>query len=163
MQEAGMQVHIDAVGNVIGRYAASDPDAPVLMTGSHFDTVRNGGKYDGRLGILLPIAVIGHLHARGERLPCHLEVIGFAEEEGLRYRSSFLASSALAGQFDAHLLDRTDAEGVLLRDAMRAAGLPATLESITRWRVTRNGSPVSSRCTSSRGRCCWNVACRSAW
>ena len=130
MQEAGMQVHIDAVGNVVGRYAASDPDAPVLMSGSHFDTVRNGGKYDGRLGILLPIAVISHLHARGERLPCHLEVIGFAEEEGLRYRSSFLASSALAGQFDAHLLDRTDAEGVLLRDAMRAAGLPATLESI---------------------------------
>jgi hydantoinase/carbamoylase family amidase len=130
MREAGMDVHLDAVGNVVGRYAAADPAAPTLMTGSHFDTVRNGGKYDGRLGILLPIAVVSDLNARGERLPCHLEVIAFAEEEGLRYRSSFLASSALAGQFDFSLLDRADADGVTLRDAMRTADLPATAESI---------------------------------
>ena len=130
MREAGMAVEIDAVGNVVGRFEAADPAAPTLMTGSHFDTVRNGGKYDGRLGILLPIAVVAELAARGERLPCHLEIVAFAEEEGLRYRSSFLASSALAGAFDAALLDRSDADGVPLRAAMQAAGLPGTAASI---------------------------------
>lgn len=131
MREAGMAVEIDAIGNVVGRYAAADPSAPVLMTGSHFDTVRNGGRYDGRLGILLPIAVVAALDARGERLPCTLEVVGFAEEEGLRFRSSFLASSALAGQFDMALLDKPDADGITLRQAMRDAGLPGTETSVT--------------------------------
>jgi hydantoinase/carbamoylase family amidase len=130
MRDAGMVVKIDAIGNVVGRYAAADPDAPTLMTGSHFDTVRNGGRYDGRLGILLPIAAVAQLDARGERLPCHLEVVAFAEEEGLRYQSSFLASSALAGQFDLGLLDKPDAAGVSMRDAMRAAGLPGTADAI---------------------------------
>jgi hydantoinase/carbamoylase family amidase len=130
MREAGMAVQIDAIGNVVGRYAAADPAAPTLMTGSHFDTVRNGGRYDGRLGILLPIAVVAQLVACGERLPCHLEVVAFAEEEGLRYRSSFLASSALAGQFDLALLDKADAAGVSMRDAMCAAGLPGTADAI---------------------------------
>ncbi|HBD32012.1 MAG TPA: Zn-dependent hydrolase, partial [Cupriavidus sp.] len=88
MEDAGMTVRIDAIGNVIGRYAA-DPAAAnpkVLMTGSHFDTVRNGGRYDGRLGILLPIAVVGALRDAGIRLPYHFEVVGFAEEEGLRFK-----------------------------------------------------------------------------
>lgn len=132
MREAGMAVEIDAVGNVVGRYAAAEAGARTLMTGSHFDTVRDGGKYDGRLGILLPIALVAQLHARGERLPCHLEIVGFAEEEGLRYRSSFLASSALVGQFDPALLDKVDADGVPMRAAMQAAGLPGTAESIAR-------------------------------
>ncbi len=105
MIDAGMDAHIDAVGNVVGRYAALDLNAKTLMTGSHYDTVRNGGKYDGRLGILLPIAVAAQLHARGERLPFHLDVIGFAEEEGVRFRSTFLGSSAITGQFDPALLD----------------------------------------------------------
>jgi hydantoinase/carbamoylase family amidase len=124
MREAGLQVHVDAVGNVVGRYAAADPGAKTLITGSHFDTVRNGGRFDGRLGILLPIAVIDDLNRRGERLPYHLEVIAFAEEEGVRFKSSFLASSALVGVFDMALLDRADADGVTMRAAMRAAGLP---------------------------------------
>lgn len=124
MREAGLQVHVDAVGNVVGRYAAADPGAKTLITGSHFDTVRNGGRFDGRLGILLPIAVIDDLNRRGERLPYHLEVIAFAEEEGVRFKSSFLASSALVGAFDMALLDRADADGVTMRAAMRAAGLP---------------------------------------
>jgi N-carbamoyl-L-amino-acid hydrolase len=106
MRDAGMDVHIDAVGNVVGRYAAADPAAKTLITGSHYDTVRNGGKYDGRLGILLPIAIVQHLHARGERLPYHLEVIGFAEEEGVRFRSTFLGSHAVTGHFDLVLLER---------------------------------------------------------
>jgi allantoate deiminase/N-carbamoyl-L-amino-acid hydrolase len=125
-----MQVRIDAVGNVIGRYAAHDPDAPVLMTGSHFDTVRHGGRFDGRLGILAPIVVAAHLYRRGERLPFHLDVVAFAEEEGLRFRSSFLASSALVGQFDFARLDQKDADGITLREAMCAAGLPGTEEAI---------------------------------
>jgi allantoate deiminase/N-carbamoyl-L-amino-acid hydrolase len=130
MIEAGMQVRIDAVGNVIGRYAAADPEAPVLMTGSHFDTVRHGGRFDGRLGILAPIVVVRQLHQRGEQLPFHLDVVAFAEEEGLRFRSSFLASSALVGQFDFARLEQKDADGVTMREAMCAAGLPGTEEAI---------------------------------
>ncbi|MDQ0141970.1 Zn-dependent hydrolase [Cupriavidus necator] len=126
MEAAGMQVRVDAIGNVIGRYAADAGvrDARVLMTGSHFDTVRNGGRYDGRLGILLPIAVVGALNQAGIRLPYHLDVVGFAEEEGLRFKTSFLASSVLAGRFDAALLDRQDADGVTLREALATSGLP---------------------------------------
>ncbi|SOY44327.1 putative N-carbamoyl-L-amino-acid hydrolase; Amidase, hydantoinase/carbamoylase family; putative exported protein [Cupriavidus taiwanensis] len=126
MEAAGMQVRIDAIGNVVGRYAA-DPalrDARVLLTGSHFDTVRNGGRYDGRLGILLPIAVIGALDRAGIRLPYHVDVVAFAEEEGLRFKTSFLASSVLAGRFDAALLERQDADGITLREALAASGLP---------------------------------------
>jgi hydantoinase/carbamoylase family amidase len=130
MIEAGMQVRIDAVGNVIGRLEAADAAAPVLMTGSHFDTVRHGGRFDGRLGILAPIVVARHLHRRGERLPFHLDVVAFAEEEGLRFRSSFLASSALAGEFDYARLEQRDAEGLTMREAMRAAGLPGTEAAI---------------------------------
>ncbi|RAR99316.1 Zn-dependent hydrolase [Cupriavidus alkaliphilus] len=126
MEAAGMQVRTDAIGNVIGRYAA-DPaagDARVLLTGSHFDTVRNGGRYDGRLGILLPIAVIGALNQAGIRLPYHVDVVAFAEEEGLRFKTSFLASSVLAGRFNAALLERQDADGITLREALAASGLP---------------------------------------
>ncbi|SOY42746.1 putative N-carbamoyl-L-amino-acid hydrolase Amidase, hydantoinase/carbamoylase family exported protein [Cupriavidus taiwanensis] len=126
MEAAGMQVRIDAIGNVVGRYAA-DPavrDPRVLLTGSHFDTVRNGGRYDGRLGILLPIAVIGALDRAGIRLPYHVDVVAFAEEEGLRFKTSFLASSVLAGRFDAALLERQDADGITLREALAASGLP---------------------------------------
>ncbi|MEJ7804456.1 MAG: allantoate amidohydrolase [Telluria sp.] len=122
MVEAGMQVQIDAVGNVAGRYVSDVPGVKTLMTGSHYDTVRDGGKYDGRLGIVLPIALVRHLHARGERLPFHLEVVGFAEEEGVRFKSTFLGSNAITGHFDMALLDKTDADGVTMRDALAAAG-----------------------------------------
>lgn len=122
MQEAGMQAHIDAVGNVVGRYLSDRTDAKTLMTGSHYDTVRNGGKYDGREGILLPIAVVKHLHERGEKLPFHLDIVGFSEEEGVRFKSTFLGSNAIIGQFDLSLLDRTDVDGVSMRDALRDAG-----------------------------------------
>src|SRR5690606_6767790 len=114
--------HLDAVGNVVGRYAAARPGARTLITGSHYDTVRNGGKYDGRLGVLLPIALVAQLAARGERLPYELEVIAFAEEEGVRYRSTFLGSSAVAGGFDPALLDARDLDGVPMRDALVGAG-----------------------------------------
>jgi OHCU decarboxylase len=122
MREAGMEVHIDAVGNVVGRYLSDDPKAKTLMTGSHYDTVCNGGKYDGREGILLPIAVVKHLHERGERLPFHLEIIGFSEEEGVRFKSTFLGSNAIAGRFDMKLLDKLDADGISMRAALLDAG-----------------------------------------
>jgi N-carbamoyl-L-amino-acid hydrolase len=122
MRQAGMTAHIDAVGNVVGRYAAAQPGAKTLATGSHYDTVRDGGKYDGRLGILLPIALVAELNARGQRLPYDLEVIGFAEEEGVRFRSTFLGSSAIAGSFDMALLGAVDSDGVTLGEALAQAG-----------------------------------------
>jgi allantoate deiminase/N-carbamoyl-L-amino-acid hydrolase len=140
MREAGMEAHIDAVGNVVGRYRAARPGAATLLTGSHYDTVRNGGKYDGRLGILLPIAIVRHLHQRGERLPFHLEVIGFAEEEGVRFRSTFLGSSAIAGRFDIAQLDQVDADGVTMRQALLGAGHdPASIGAIARDPATLRG------------------------
>ncbi len=122
MREAGMTVTIDAVGNVIGRYPSDRPGAKTLITGSHYDTVRNGGKYDGRAGILLPIAVVRYLHERGEKLPFHLEVVGFSEEEGVRFKSTFLGSNAIIGRFDPALLERQDSNGISMRMAMQQAG-----------------------------------------
>jgi N-carbamoyl-L-amino-acid hydrolase len=133
MRDAGMEVQIDAVGNVAGRYVSHVAGAKTLMTGSHYDTVRDGGKYDGRLGILLPIAVVHHLNARGERLPFNLEVIGFAEEEGVRFKSTFLGSNAITGKFDLALLDKQDADGVTMRAALQDAGHdPAAIGAIAR-------------------------------
>ncbi len=133
MRVAGMDTHIDAVGNVVGRYAAAQADARVLMTGSHYDTVRNGGKYDGRLGILLPIALVQYLNERGERLPFHLDVVGFAEEEGVRFRSTFLGSSAITGRFDSALLEQRDSDGVSIRAALEAAGHdPSVIPALAR-------------------------------
>ncbi len=122
MTDAGMQVEIDAVGNVVGRYLSPNPDAKSLLTGSHYDTVRNGGKYDGREGILLPIAVVKHMNERNEKLPFHLEIIAFSEEEGVRFKSTFLGSNAVIGQFDLALLDKVDADGISMREALLAAG-----------------------------------------
>ncbi|MDR7379261.1 N-carbamoyl-L-amino-acid hydrolase [Rhodoferax ferrireducens] len=117
------EVEIDAVGNVVGIYHGSDRNAPRLLTGSHYDTVRNGGKYDGRLGILVPMACVRQLHAQGRRLPFGFEVVGFAEEEGQRYKAVFLGSGALTGQFDMGWLEQKDADGITMREAMVHAGL----------------------------------------
>ena len=134
MQACGCdEVFIDAVGNVIGRYAGSDPEQPMLMTGSHYDTVRNGGKYDGRLGIYVPLACIRELHQQGRRMPYGIEVVAFSEEEGQRYKATFLASSALTGQFEQEWLSQTDTNGVTMLDAMQCAGLqPEQIPSIER-------------------------------
>ena len=125
---------IDAVGNVVGRYESDSwsrsnhglqapKDSKTLLTGSHYDTVRNGGKYDGRLGIYVPLACVQALKAQSKRLPYALEVVGFAEEEGQRYKATFLGSGALTGDFDPAWLDQTDADGITMRDAMVHAGL----------------------------------------
>ena len=123
MRDAGLAVRVDAVGNVIGRYEAKSPGAKTLLMGSHFDSVRNGGKYDGVLGILLPVACVAELAARGEKLDIAIEVAAFSDEEGARFQTSFFSSRALIGRFDPRLLERRDAEGVTLADAMRTAGL----------------------------------------
>ena len=117
------EVEIDAVGNVVGVYHGTDREAKRLLTGSHYDTVRNGGKYDGRLGILVPMACVRELHRQGRRLPFGFEVVGFAEEEGQRYKAVFLGSGALTGHFDTTWLDQLDAGGVTMRNAMLHAGL----------------------------------------
>jgi N-carbamoyl-L-amino-acid hydrolase len=125
------EVSIDAVGNVVGVYhAASGSRTKRLLTGSHFDTVRNGGKYDGRLGVFVPMICVRELHQAGRRLPFAIELVGFAEEEGQRYKASFLGSGALVGQFDAGWLEQHDAAGTTMREAMRHAGLPASLAAI---------------------------------
>ncbi|KIQ34748.1 allantoate amidohydrolase [Variovorax paradoxus] len=124
MRDVGFDsVHIDAVGNVVGRYEGATPDAKTLLTGSHYDTVRNGGKYDGRLGIFVPIACVRELARQGKRLPFAFEVVGFAEEEGQRYKATFLGSGALIGHFDQRWLDQKDADGITMREAMQHAGL----------------------------------------
>jgi beta-ureidopropionase / N-carbamoyl-L-amino-acid hydrolase len=120
MKDCGFDVvNIDAVGNVVGRYFANTGDAKSLLTGSHYDTVRNGGKYDGRLGIFVPMASVRELKQQGKRLPFHIEVVGFAEEEGQRYKATFLGSSALIGQFDQSWLDQQDSDGIIMREAMK--------------------------------------------
>ena len=124
MRECGFdEVGIDAVGNVVGRYLSDAKDAKTLLTGSHYDTVRNGGKYDGRLGIFVPMACVRSLHQQGKRLPFHFEVVGFAEEEGQRFKATFLGSGALTGQFNLQWLDQKDADGITMREAMQHAGL----------------------------------------
>jgi len=123
MRECGFDdVQVDAVGNVVGIYHGADPNSKRLLTGSHFDTVRNGGKYDGRLGIFVPMVCVHELHKQGKRLPFGVEVIGFAEEEGQRYKATFLGSGAVIGKFDAAWLDQKDADGITMREAMVAAG-----------------------------------------
>ena len=123
MRDAGFdEVHVDAVGNVVARYRADRPNARTLLTGSHYDTVRNGGKYDGRLGIFTPMACVRELARQGLRLPFDIEVIGFAEEEGQRYKATFLGSGALVGQFNPAWLDQKDADGVTMRAAMQHEG-----------------------------------------
>ena len=126
MKDCGFdEIEIDAVGNVVGRYhpAQGAASARYLLTGSHYDTVRNGGKYDGRLGIFVPMACVRQLHRAGRRLPFGIEVVGFAEEEGQRYKATFLGSGALIGDFKPEWLTQQDAAGVSMAEAMKHAGL----------------------------------------
>ncbi|MCW8208490.1 hydantoinase/carbamoylase family amidase, partial [Verminephrobacter aporrectodeae subsp. tuberculatae] len=124
MRDCGFdEVATDAVGNVVGRYHPAVDGARYLLTGSHYDTVRNGGRYDGRLGIFVPMACVRELQRAGRRLPLGIEVVAFAEEEGQRYPASFLGSGALTGDFDPAWLDQRDAEGISMRSAMQHAGL----------------------------------------
>jgi beta-ureidopropionase / N-carbamoyl-L-amino-acid hydrolase len=126
MRSAGLAVEIDAVGNVVGRYAGAANASRTLMVGSHYDTVTNAGQFDGRLGILIALVVAEHLHCTGWRLPFHLEVIGFSEEEGVRFSAPYLGSSAIAGRFNETVLDRYDANGVDLATLLCGEGVDVT-------------------------------------
>ena len=122
MTDAGMSVRLDATGNIIGHRPANFPgDAKILLMGSHLDTVPNAGKYDGILGVLLPIAVVDALKA--DSLPFAIDVFGFSEEEGVRYSQPYLGSRAIAGSFDPNWLDRLDESGIAMRDAIATFGL----------------------------------------
>ena len=123
MREAGMSASLDAVGNVVGRFPGRRPGARRLILGSHLDTVRNAGKYDGALGVMLPIACLKTLHERGERLDYPVDVIAFGDEEGVRFQATLIGSRAVAGNFDPTLLSAVDEDGVRLHEALRAFGL----------------------------------------
>ncbi|MGF1476230.1 MAG: allantoate amidohydrolase [Geminicoccaceae bacterium] len=122
MAEAGMETWIDAVGSVVGRYEGDRADAKTLLIGSHIDTVRDAGKYDGSLGVLTAIAAVQELHACGERLPFAIEVLAFGDEEGVRFPSTLSGSRAIAGTFDGATLEARDVDGVRLADALHAFG-----------------------------------------
>jgi len=124
MTSAGFdEVFVDAVGNIVGRYHPRENGAKYLLTGSHYDTVRNGGKHDGRLGIFVPIACVQQLFEQQKRLNVGIEVVAFAEEEGQRYKATFLGSGALLGQFNSDWLHQVDADGISMKEAMKSAGL----------------------------------------
>jgi allantoate deiminase len=123
MREAGMSAHLDAIGNVCGRYEGDRPSLPCLMLGSHYDTVRDAGKWDGPLGVITALACVADLNRRGKRLPFAIEVVGFADEEGVRFASTLLGSRAVAGTFDEIVLDGRDRDGISMRDALKKFGL----------------------------------------
>jgi allantoate deiminase len=123
MREAGMSAHLDAIGNVCGRYEGTSPGLPCLMLGSHYDTVRDAGKWDGPLGVITAISCVADLHRRGKRLPMAIEVTGFADEEGVRFASTLLGSRAVAGTFDEGVLAGRDRDGISMRDALTNFGL----------------------------------------
>ncbi len=121
MEEAGMQIRIDAVGNIIGHYPAQSENAKILLLGSHLDTVKNAGKYDGMLGVLIGIAAVKALG--GKRLPFAIDVFGFSEEEGVRYGKPFFGSKAIIGEFEEGWLELQDADNISLREAIQTFGL----------------------------------------
>jgi allantoate deiminase len=123
MREAGMQTHIDAVGTVVGRYEGSAPDAPTLLLGSHIDTVRDAGKYDGSLGVIAAIEAVAELNRSHTRLPFAVEVLAFGDEEGVRFPVTLTGSRAIAGILDPSAFDVEDADGVSVREALQEFGL----------------------------------------
>jgi len=135
MREAGMTAELDAAANVVGRYAGAAFGVPALLLGSHIDTVRNAGRYDGNLGVVAAIEAVAALHARGERLPFAIEVIAFGDEEGVRFPVTLTGSRAVAGTIDPMVLDARDADGISLDQALRGFGCdPSALPRVARRR-----------------------------
>src|SRR6476659_2415172 len=123
MRDAGMRAHLDTIGNVCGRYESEVAGSPCLTLGSHYDTVRDAGKWDGPLGLITAISCVGELHRTGKRLPFAIEVTGFADEEGVRFASTLLGSRAVAGTFDESVLNVRARAGVSMREAVAQFGL----------------------------------------
>lgn len=124
MEAAGMSVHVDAIGNLRGLWPGLTPESPRLLIGSHLDTVPNAGAFDGVLGVVLGVSVVEEL--QGLHLPYAIEVIGFSEEEGVRFNKPFLGSLAVVGKLGAETLAYTDGNGISVREAIRAYGLDPT-------------------------------------
>ena len=140
MKLAGMKAWQDPIGNIVGRYEGHESGLPALMLGSHLDTVVNAGKFDGMLGVATAIHCVASLQHRGKRLPVALEVIGFADEEGTRFKSTYLGSKAVAGTFDLATLDRLDTAGISMRKALSSFGLDT--ENIPK--AARNRNEISA-------------------
>ncbi len=133
MREAGMQAQLDPIANAAGRYEGERPGLPCLMLGSHLDTVRDAGRYDGMLGVITAIECIGLLNSKKKRLPFAIEVIGFGDEEGVRFGTTLLGSRAVAGTLDLQVLNAKDPQGNSMADALREFGLdPAAIPKIAR-------------------------------
>ena len=124
MEEAGLTTHMDAVGNIVGRYAGTGESGSTLLIGSHIDTVRNAGRYDGMLGVVVAIEAMAAMRARGERLPYQVEVIAFGDEEGVRFPVTLTGSKAISGTLDPKALNAQDANGISMRDALAKFGCP---------------------------------------
>ena len=155
-------MRVDAAGNLVGRLEGTDPAAGTLLLGSHLDTVRDAGAFDGPLGVLAAVACVERLRAEGTALPFAIDVLGFSDEEGLRYGTAYLGSRAVAGSFDPALLELVDDDGVALGDALRAfGGAPRGRRAAPRGAAS--GCSATARSTSSRGRCSRAATCRSAW
>lgn len=120
MRAAGLAVRVDSVGNLIGRQEGATPGAKTLLLGSHLDTVRDAGKYDGALGVLLPLVALTALRRRGDTLPFAVEVLGFSEEEGVRFATGYLGSEGYIGRLPARTLRRRDAAGISVGEALAA-------------------------------------------
>jgi allantoate deiminase len=125
MRDAGLSVREDSVGNLIGRLESGQNDRPkrqpaakTLLLGSHLDTVRNAGRFDGALGVLAPIAALTELRRRGIALPFAVEVLGFSEEEGVRFASAYLGSKGYTGRLRAADLNLRDADGISVGEAL---------------------------------------------
>lgn len=131
MREAGMAVRRDNIGNLRGRYEGEG--SATLLLGSHLDSVRDAGKYDGPLGVITAIAAVQRLQDAGVRLPFGIEVLAFADEEGMRYGTTYLGSRAVAGEFEWRDLERVDAAGVKMADAIRVFGGDPDLIVEDRW------------------------------
>lgn len=151
MLAAGLSTWVDAAGNQWGRLAAADPDAPVLIIGSHLDTIPNAGKFDGILGVVCGIEVVARLQAAGITLPFHIDVVGFGDEEGVRFPISMLGARAVCGQWQPQWLELADAAGVTVRDALLSCGLdPSKIGEASRvndhllgyWEVHMEQGPV---------------------
>jgi allantoate deiminase len=122
MSQAGMKTWQDEAGNLWGRLESKVPNAPRFLMGSHLDTVPNGGKYDGMLGVLAPISLLHVLNEQSIEFPFHLDLVGFGDEEGTRFRSTLLGSRALTGEWPKEWADVKDADGVTLREALKDFG-----------------------------------------
>ncbi|AMJ94174.1 allantoate amidohydrolase [Alteromonas stellipolaris] len=123
MIEAGMTTWQDSVGNIWGRYASAVPNAPHLIIGSHLDTVPNGGKYDGMLGVVAPVTLMAIFSGEGRQFPFHIDIVGFCDEEGTRFGTTLLGSRALTGKWQDEWRRLKDEDGISLEDAMKNFGL----------------------------------------